>query len=44
MILETSDNSQWVARRLQDRVSYTGWFFAIMAGLWLWTLMIRAVL
>lgn len=44
MILETTEDSQWVARRLKQRVSYTGWFFAMMAGLWLWTLMIRAIL
>ncbi len=43
MILKNTEDSQWVARRLKDRVSYTGWFLAIMSGLWLWTLMIRAI-
>ncbi len=44
MITNYQEDSQWVASRFQDRVSYTGWFLAIMAGLWLWTLLIRAIL
>ena len=43
MNLEQIDDRQWLAERLQDRVSYTGWFLAIMAGLWLWSIAYRLV-
>lgn len=43
IMLKDLEEASWVAERLQDRVSYTGWFLAMMAGLWLWTVLIRLV-
>lgn len=40
-MLNDVEEGAWVVERLQDRVSYTGWFLAMMAGLWLWTILIR---
>jgi len=31
----------WALQRLHDRVSFSGWFFAVVAGLAMWTLMFR---
>lgn len=42
-MLNDVDEAAWVADQLQERVSYTGWFLAMMAGLWLWTVLIRII-
>lgn len=44
MNLYQTEDMQWVAQRLKDRVSYTGWSFAILSGLWLWALIFRFLL
>lgn len=35
------DDVSWALQRLNDRVSFSGWFFAMISGLCLWTLMFR---
>jgi hypothetical protein len=36
-----SDDMAWTLHRLNDRVSFRGWSFAVISGLSLWTLMFR---
>ena len=38
------EDAQWALDRLQDRVSLSGWFFAMICGLWLWMLLFRLVM
>lgn len=38
------DETDWALARLQQRVSFSGWFFAMVCGLWLWALMFRLVM
>ena len=38
------EEANWALHRLQDRVSFSGWSLAIVAGLFLWALMFRLVL
>jgi len=34
----------WTLQRLNDRVSFSGWFFAMISGLCLWALMFHIVI
>lgn len=44
MIVQEIDEAQWAIRRMQDHISYTGWCLSIIAGILLWSMLIRAIL
>ena len=44
MFLEKSPEMHWALNRLQDRVSFTGWFLAIFVGIALWAIMLSLVI
>ncbi len=44
MNMYQAEDMSWTLQRLHDRVSFSGWFFALVSGLCLWALMFRLVL
>ena len=42
-MVHTAD-SAWALEQLTSHINYTGWFFAIVCGLMMWTLMIGAAI
>lgn len=41
MNMYQAEDMSWTIQRLNDRVSFSGWFFAVISGLCLWALMFR---
>ena len=41
MNMYQTEDLGWALQRLNDRVSFSGWFFAVVTGLSMWTLMFR---
>jgi len=39
-----TDDFAWAVQRLQDRVSYSGWFFALISGLCMWAAMFKILI
>ena len=39
-----TDEMRWTIQRLNDRVSFSGWFFAMISGLCLWALMFHIII
>jgi hypothetical protein len=39
-----NDDMSWAIQRLNDHVSFSGWFFAIICGMCLWALMLRMLI
>jgi hypothetical protein len=41
MNMYQGEELSWTLQRLHDRVSFSGWFFAMISGLCMWALMFR---
>lgn len=44
MNMYQAEDLSWALQRLHDRVSFSGWFFALISGLCLWALLIELII
>jgi len=44
MNMYQAEDLSWALQRLHDRVSFSGWFFALISGLCLWALMFQLII
>ena len=44
MKIWSGEDTAWAVAQMQERVSVRGWLFAMLAGIWLWSVVVALLL